>query len=400
MARGGMEEVPVSVLRILAPLGEAPSRCEWALVDERRATVRGEGALAELPRSARRVQLVIPAAQVLITRAELPPGARRRSSLMAFAVEEATAAEPDANQVSWLGADAYAVLDKQGLNHWRDALAAVGVRAFEVHAETLLLPRASGEWSLAWQGGEGFVRSGQFEGAATDGGGQAAPPLALRMMLDEAQARGARPHAIALYLAAAAASPDTAAWQGELGVPLHLMGPWDWHCAPADAGIALAQERQGWRIPPGALAALRPAAWLAGAALALHGAALVADWAGLAAEQRAVRARMETRFRSAFPDAVAVIDPALQMRRQLAAARHGAGVPDSGDFPPMMAQVAAGLKELPPGALRTVSYEGGRMTLELALPNAAALQRIGARLAQAGLLVEVGGTKLISVRSP
>ena len=204
----------MSLLRIYAPLGDAPLRCEWVLVDGRKP-VPGEGTLAELPRGANRVQLVIPAAQVLLTRALLPPGARRRAgSVLAFAVEDATAVEPEASQVSWLGlvatgdADALAVVDKRALKRWRDALEAAGVRAYEVHAETLLLPHENGEWSLAWNGGEGFVRTGQFEGAATDGGDAASPPLSLRMMLDEAGLRGARPGAIAVHVTAPGAPPD------------------------------------------------------------------------------------------------------------------------------------------------------------------------------------------------
>jgi general secretion pathway protein L len=397
----------MSLLRIYAPLGEAPSRCEWALVDELKPAA-GEGTLAELPRGADRVQLIIPAAQVLIARASVPQSARRRAgSMLAFAVEDATAAEPEANQVSWLGpagagemaADALAVIDKQGLKRWRDALEAVGLRAYEVHAETLLLPRAAGEWSLAWNGTEGFVRSGEFEGAATDGGDAAAPPLSLRMMLEEAERRGARPDAIAVYISAPGTSHDFKLWEAALGVPMRVLGTWDWRSAPAHAGVSLAHERRRWRIAPQALARLRPAAWIAGAALALHGVALVADWAVLGGEQRAARAQMEARFRSAFPDAVAVADPALQMRRQLAAARHGAGVPDGGDFAPMVEKVAAGLKELPAGALRTVSYESGRMTLEFAAIEAPALRRIVARLVQTGLVVDVSGTKLITVRA-
>jgi hypothetical protein len=65
----------------------------------------------------------------------------------------------------------------------------------------------------------------------------------------------------------------------------------------------------------------------------------------------------------------------------------------------MVEKVAAGLKELPAGGLRTVSYESGRMTLEFAALDAPALRRIVARLAQAGLLVDVSGTKLITVRA-
>jgi general secretion pathway protein L len=407
MARRGVEKVPMSLLRIYAPLGDAPLRCEWVLIDERQS-VQGEGALAELPRGADRVQLVIPAAQVLITRANLPQGARRRAgSVLAFAVEEATAAAPEANQVSWLGAvgekagdaGALAVVDKRGLKRWRDALEAVGLRVYEVHSEILLLPRSSGEWSLAWDGGEGFVRSGEFEGAATDGGDHASPPLSLRMMLEEAQLRGAAPHAIAVYVTAPEAAPDLTAWRRDLGIPLHVLGAWDWRTAPAQVGIALAQERRRWRMTPVALAGLRPAAWIAGAALAIHGAALIADWMLLGSEQRAVRGQMEARFRSAFPDAVAVADPVLQMRRQLAAARHRAGVPDGGDFAPMIEKVAIGLKELPQGGLRSMSYESGRMTLELAAIEEAARRRVVARLIQTGLIVNVTGTKLITVRS-
>ena len=398
----------MSLLRIYAPLGDAPLRCEWALIDERQAA-RGEGTLAQLPRGADRVQLVIPAAQVLITRTRLPQGARRRGGpLLSFAVEEATAADPEANQVSWLGAvgekggeaDALAVLDKQGLQRWHDALEAAGLRAWEVHSEILLLPRSNREWSLAWDGGEGFARSGDFEGAATDGGDLAAPPLSLRMMLEEAASRGARPDAIAVYVTAPGAPPDLKLWESALGVPLRLEGPWDWRTAPAQSGIGLAQARRRWRIAPAALARLRPAAWVAGAALAIHGAALSADWMLLGSEQRAVRAQMEARFRVVFPDAVAVVDPALQMRRQLAAARHRAGLPDGGDFAPMIEKVAVGMQELPAGGLRTVSYESGRMSLHLGAIDEATLRRTVARLTRSGLKVDVTGTKLITVHAP
>jgi general secretion pathway protein L len=99
---------------------------------------------------------------------------------------------------------------------------------------------------------------------------------------------------------------------------------------------------------------------------------------------------MESRFRAAFPDAVAVVDPALQMRRKLAEARHAAGQSDSGDFLPMIEQVAAAAKDLPAGAVRAVSFEGGRMTIELSAVEEASVRRIVARLTQSGLSVDKG----------
>jgi general secretion pathway protein L len=402
----------VSLLRIYASLRELPQRCQWALVDSGREPVVGEGRLADLPRRAARVQLVLPAAQVLITRARVPQGARRRAgSVLAFAVEEKTAGEPDANQVSWLGSvneeDALAVADKVGLERWRQALDAVGIRGYEVHCETLLLPRVPGEWSLAWNGSDGFVRTGEFEGAATDCGDAQAPPLSLQLMLEEVQAQSGGPSSIAIYPTKPEAAPEIAAWQGELGIALRQGGTWDWRTAPADAGISLAQERQRWQFFSGAGSRLRLAAWIAGGALALHAVALVAAWTSLANEQRVLKQQMESRFRAAFPEAVAVVDPALQMRRKLAEARHAAGKPDSGDFLTMIEAVTAGMKELPSGSLRVLSYESGRMTLELTATAEPMVSRIVTRLTQSGLTVERsaaskrpgGGSTVITVRS-
>jgi len=408
----------MSLLRIYGSLRDAPQQCQWALVSEGREPVVGQGPLAQLPQRAERVQLVLPATEVLITRAKLPHSAKRHAgSVLAFAVEEETLGDPDANQVSWLGsaadADVLAVADRQGLNAWHDALEAAGIGEYEVHCETLMLPMTAGEWSLAWDGREGFVRTGEIEGAATDFGDRETPPLSLRLMLDEAKARIEAPKSIVLYPSMTApdaepnAAPDLDAWQRKLGVALRLAGPWDWRRAPPDAGVSLAQERQRWRLLPGTLQRLRPVAWLVGIAVAVHALALIADWTRLADEQRSLRQQMESRFRTAFPDAVAVADPALQMRRKLTDARHAAGQPDSGDFLPMMEKVATALKEVPAGVLRIASYESGRMTLELAAVEEASVRRIVAGLLQAGMRVDASpaatragsSTVVLTVRS-
>jgi general secretion pathway protein L len=386
----------VSLLRIRGPLDEAPSRCQWALIAAGCEPVAGEGPLSQLPRRAERVQLLIPAAQVLITRVSLPHAAKRHAgSVLAYAIEDEIVGEPDAGQASWLGSagdeDVVAVMDKKGLKRWLDALAATGIRAPEVHCEALLLPWVAGQWSVAWDGREGIVRNGKLEGAATDCGDRESPPLSLRLLLEEAQSRGERPASIALYVAAPSAAPDIEAWQRELGVALHLAGPWEWRAAAPQAGVSLARPRQRWRMAPGVLARLRPAAWIAGGALAMMAVGLVADWMVLAGDQKTLRQGMAARFRSVFPDAVAVADPALQMRRKVADARHAAGRPDGGDFLPMIEQVAAAAEGLPAGAVRALSYEGGRITLELSAVDDAGVRRVVARLLQAGLGVDAVG---------
>jgi general secretion pathway protein L len=403
----------MSVLRLYGSLADTPTRCQWALVNDGQEPVLGEGPLAQLPPHATRVQFVIPAAQVSITRTRVPRAARHRAgAALAFAVEDQTIDEPDANQVSWLGAagedEVVAVVDKAGLERWRDALAAVGLRNYEIHCETLFLPWTPSEWTLAWDGHEGFARTGEWEGAATDIGDRGAAPLSLRLRLDAARAQDAAPTSVALYTTMPDAEPDIAAWTRELGVAVRVAGTWDWRAAPLDAGVILAQERQRWGALSGITARLRPAAWILAAALTLHIGALVVDWALLASEQRTLRQQMESRFRAMFPDAVAVVDPALQMRRKLAEARHAAGQADNGDFLPMIEQVAAGMKAVPECALHVLSYESGRISLELAAPNEERVNRLVTALTQTGLSVvrssaakrQGGATVLLTVRAP
>ena len=380
----------MNLLRLYCPLLEMPSQCQWALLSDNGKSASGKSPLAGLPRRADRIQLVIPAPDVLITRARLPAAARRAAgSVLAFSIEERTVSEPDANQVSWLGTvgddGVLAALDRQGLERWRNALQKVGIRSFEIHSEMLLLPWADNEWSVAWNGQEGFVRTGKLEAAATDSGDRESPPLSLALMLEQTETKGSRPQSLALYTTADDSVPDVEAWQASLGVPIRLAGSWDWRNATSGAGISLAQETPSWGGLPAMASKLRLATWTAGIALALHAVALVTDWTLLAGEQRSLRQQMDSRFRATFPDAVAVVDPLLQMRRKLADARHAAGQPDIGDFLPMIEKVVSEMKDLPAGATRILSYESGRMTLEITAADEPSINRIVARLRQAGM---------------
>jgi len=383
----------MSLLRIRVSLVDTPERCQWVLASDGQEAVSGEGLLAELPRRVKKIELVIPAAQVLITRLRLPHAARRQGgSVLAYAVEEQIAGEPDANQVSWIGAvgedDVLAVINKQRLKVWCDALEAAGIHDFEIQCETLLLPLPSGEWSIAWNGHEGFVRCGIFEGSTTDCGDRMTPPLALHMMLEAAQEKSVEPTSIGVYAGTRDAVPDLEAWSRKLGVTVHFAGAWSWRTILPDAGVSLIRSRRYWSGFSGILARLRPAAWVLGTALAIHALALVIDWTYLANEQRSLRQQMESRFRETFPEAVAVVDPALQMRRKLAEARHAVGHADGSDFLQMIERVAATTKSLPSGAVRALSYESGRMTIELAAVDQASVQRVVLALRQSGLVVD------------
>ena len=418
----------MSLLRIRRHLLEGSLSCQWIWIGNDGLPLAGEGPIADLPKNANSVQLIVPAAQVLLTRARLPNAAKRRTgSILAFAVEEEMVREADANQVSWIGSagdeGVLAVVDKKGLTGCLDALQAAAIRVDEVYCETLLLPWAPGEWSLAWDGCEGFVRTGEFEGGATDCGDHTSPPLSLNLMLKDAERRGARPASIALYpivpggamafeggvggvMGDTTTAPDIEAWQRVLGIPVYIAGAWDWRRA-SQSSISLLQERKRSPLFSGLFSRLRLSIWISAAALAIHSLAVAADWALLDNEERALHQQMEARFRAIFPAAVAVVDPALQMRRKLVEARHGAGLPDAADFLPMIKTVGPALSELAVGSLRAVSYDSGRITLELAADEALA-NRIAAQLRETGLSVDISppssdagsGIILLAVRAP
>jgi len=399
MARCHVAKVSMRVLRIYCRLTEPPLQCQWIAGDDVHM-VEGEGRLEELPRNADRIQLVIAAADVVLLKVRLPKMAHRQpGTVLAFAVEEQIIGDPDANEVIWLGStgeeDAIAVINRQHLTRWRDALAAAGVNAYDIVTETLLLPRRQGEWSLSWNGRDGFLRCGEFEGAATDWVDHNLPPLSLCLMIEQARMTDSAPKIISVYWnspemlnASVETAIDWESWERNLGVNIRVAGPWNWRTLPLKAGMILMKQHRRWQISPVFFKHLRPAAWMAAAALAIHAIASLTDWTRHVGEERALRAQMEARFRTAVPDAVAVVDPALQMRRKLAEARHTAGLPDSDDFLPMIEMVGAALRALPPGSVRLLSYENGRMTLRL-LAAEAAVRSSAALLGEAGLVIDV-----------
>ena len=310
---------------------------------------------------------------------------------LAYAAEEQTVADAESQRVTWLGkregADALAIVDRALLDRAIQTLQASGIAQCDVYCETLLVPRAEGEWSVAWDGVEGFVRTGEIEGAAMDRGDAAMPPLSLRLALEEARSTGVVPQCIAVYGTDDDVAPDVHAWARELGVAVRSAGLWDWRDAALARVARVASEGRSLALP---LARFRTAAWIAGAALALHAGALAIDWARLAREESVLEHSMETRFRAVFPEAVAVVDPALQMRRKLAEARHAANQSDAADFLPVIARVADAMKALPAGTLREAAYESGRLKLRLAPMADAALQSLVARLREAGMRVDLG----------
>lgn len=382
----------MSVLRLYCPLAGTPSQCEWVVIANDGHAAPGRGPLKSLPR-ADRVELVIPAADMVITRTQLPSGSQRsQESVLAFAIEERTVSDPAANRVHWLAAtgsgSVLAVLDRQGLQRWAEALANAGIHRYDIFSEMLLLPWSEREWGLAWNGEEGFVRFGSMEAVATDTGDAANPPLSLRLLIEQSARDGKPPQALAVHPAAGGTGPDVEAWRAKLGIEVSVAGDWDWRRVPVVEAARIARSSSRRTLTPAVAKGLRAAAWIAGVALVAHALALAVDWGVLAAEQRDLRRDMTQRFRATFPEAVAIVDPVIQMRRKLAESRHAAGLADPGDFLPMVEALAFELKDWPPDTVRVLSYESGRISLELAVAEPQKVEDLAMRLRRAGMEVD------------
>lgn len=108
-----------------------------------------------------------------------------------------------------------------------------------------------------------------------------------------------------------------------------------------------------WRIP----------AWLGVACLAVFLIGLNLHWGKLSAERSVLRADMEQRFRETFPQTTAVVDPVLQMEREVARMRAGAGQTGPSDFLPLMTRFAQALGPKATDSLTSLEYRDGRLVV-------------------------------------
>jgi general secretion pathway protein L len=345
---------------------DAASLVAWALVrPDGTLASEGEGTIADLP-SAKHTTLVVAASRVLLATATLPSrGARRIRGALAYAVEDQITSDPESVHAIAAGAprgkrQSIAVIEREWLRSLIASFESAGIMPESVTVETCLPPIVDGEWMLVLRDEGGFLRTGEAAGMSFDGGLDGSVPDVLRLALDAARDTSSAPLRIVIR---ADSPPDVHAWERELGVPCEAAGPWrPWQ----GVGGPPIEFLQGEFARSSGLSRLwprlRPAAILAASALAIEVVGTVAHWGALRYEKAQLEARMKDQFRAAFPQAQAIVDPALQMRRNLQVARAAAGVAQESDFLPLLAKAVRTDSGWKPKA---VAYEGGKLTLDL-----------------------------------
>ena len=351
-------------LRIFLPPIDRPSAdtpCAWRLFDARGDLLReGLSAASGMPRASA-AEAVLPAQRVLFARLRLPRvNAATIRELLPYAVEDRLLADPAqihavAGASNARGETVVAVVDREWLLHAIESFARAGVAVRSAWCESELASGAQGEWHVVWGSGRGLLVDDQGVAATFDPGDGV--PLALRIALDEAAARGDRPAALRVHTENGAALPDLARWSAETGVPCAASDAWEHHMATRPA--APLNLLQGELAPRGAFTwrFSRQAVVLVAVIVALQLAFTAADAWRLEREHRALEARREALFREAFPEAKAVVDPELQMARNLGDLRRTRGQAGGDEF---LLQLTRAAERGAP--VRGIEFSNGKLT--------------------------------------
>jgi general secretion pathway protein L len=368
--------------------------CEWILADATGDVLRsGTDPVSAIPR-AMRTCVVVPSSRVLFTELALPPvSAAKLAKLLPYAVEDKLMSDPAAihavaapPQAARGRESVVAVVDKSWLRGVLDALAAQHIHPDAVIPASELIRHDSGIWTVTLGVREGFLTRDDGFAVAFDYGTGHEAPLALQLVLKESTQRSASPHLVRVVSGDAAL--DISSWTGKLGVAVELAAPpsarekisrlFDKNARRIDFLAGAFARASGWRER---IVRLRPAITVAVVMLALHFGFSALDWWHLERERRAIEAGMIATFRTAFPDARAIVDPALQMRRNLDAMKRERGIAGASDFQVQLARAAVLVESTGGVKAQGVQWSAQRLSVDLEAGTAESFEALKARLA-------------------
>jgi general secretion pathway protein L len=381
----------LNVLRIYFPAHwkDSASPCPWAICDESGEILQqGVSPMAQIPKT-RDCIGILAADRVLIFTTNKPPGNKRRwRTALPFIAEEHALTDPeDIHALPMTSEDAdklnIAISSKILIKQIVTSTNTAGLTLQRLVSETLLPTLQADSWTIVWDGSSGFLRTSPTTGLALDNGTRDTPPMALTLSLNIIT----KPRKLELRLANSACTENLPQWS--LPIPIVKGENWDWRRAPfsKDAPDLLCGEFappirlfNGW-------SKLRPALLILLAAFALEVVGSHIEWLMLSHEKTALTQHMEQIFKNTFGEDSAIIDPPLQMQRNLSSLRHTAGIVDETDFLSLLDMASPVLSSLNEHALRSLNYESAQLELEVKLPNAAAIQSLVQKLQHIGMHV-------------
>ncbi|MGO4381769.1 type II secretion system protein GspL [Pseudoduganella sp. RAF53_2] len=358
-----------------APDTGVPTSCQFALVgDGGNVMQQGAGALGnlgDLVAGARRVVLLLAAADVTLLRVKVPPlSAAKLKAALPSLVEEQILGDPTdcvlalAPASSDAGERVIAVVNRAWLEVLVKALVAQGAHGISALPTQLCLPLQPGGASAALgvddAGLELTLRSAQYEGM-----GLTLPPQPEAALHTVRALAGDAP--VTLYVAPALRAEYEKLAQSVQGIMVEE-DHWAHRISAAKAvqmdlaaGLgavsgASARAWQRWKWP----------VYIAVAALLVNIVGANVEWFRLRSEAASERQAMVQVFRSAYPNQPVTGDPAAQMRRNISIARASSGGSSGDEFTAMSAAFAEALAMLPNReVVASLEYKERGMTVKL-----------------------------------
>lgn len=378
-----------TLLIYLEPTG-ADAAYPWALRSPAGSVLRrGSDPLRAVPQASECV-LILPWHRTAVHRVKLPAARRERlQGALLFAIENELLGELAATYAAIGGQDEGGLTtvvstDRPSLEAVLHGLRERGMPASRLIAEALAVPFAPRSWSVVLRDDGGFVRSGPHGGFSLDLAVAEAPPVQLRLALAEAGSGRAAPEKLRVHRSGAGFALEP--WRAALRVAIEDGGMWHWEAS--DIGTAPDLLQGDLRPRHDRLELLRPwipAALLAGAMVVVQVAFTLLHWATLSWERASVSREMEAVFRQAVPDAQAVVDPPLQMRRILADLRRASGALAADDFLALLGRTAPEFARVSGSSVRTIEYASGVLRVDLLVPRSEAAAELVQKLAAAGM---------------
>lgn len=382
------------VLCLPAGWPERPGRLRWSWRDTKGDQHSGEAdSVQALPMEARNRSLVVwsPGADTLLTTASLPTRSRSKIlQALPFALEDQLLGEPESMDFAYRllgdGRLAVAVTARARMAEWMQALNAAGLHPAVLCPVTLALPITANTWSAAFEDNVLIVRTGDFGGfecLIADLG----PPAMLVSALQEARAAEKVPEQLVLFNAPP--SFDRQLWEEALKLPIAVSDEVLSSRIGSSAPVNLIKSGVGGggsQLPP-SVRRLRPAAIMFGIWVIAAFGFNTFEWWQLSRTAKAQREEMNVLFQRAFPDAKVVVDPALQMQRNLADLQARGGSP--GDLLPLLSQIAPVLQASRGAELQGLQYAEQSATLDVRVPDFQAIEALSNAFSARGLQVNV-----------
>lgn len=366
----------------------------WAMLDQQgpSKSSHGKEPLARIAQVAAgcRVVALVPGIDAILTHADIPTQNRRRiAQALPYTLEERLAEDIDAlhfapGQRRPDGELAVAVVAREHMDRWMNALQAAQIHPEVMLPETLAVPYEPDGWSALIAPEIALVRTGAQSGFAAEPENLAAmaaialqecetPPVKARIITC---AGGIDPQPLVQVLTTAGTEAAVEPFPGEI-LDCLAQGFRERHALNLLQGHYSRREQLGklWRP-------WRPAAALLLTWLLLQTVTNIVEYRQLVRENQTLAQGIEQTFRAAFPEVRRIVDPKVQMERGLAELSGKLG--GTASFLGLLERAGGVLKETPGLELNGASYRDGYLDLDLMVVDLQVLDQLKQRLTKAG----------------